>query len=142
MIRRSLLALGASLAIAVPAVAQTMAAAGPTLASTRSKGAVDCGAHPGAAGFSVADSRGIHQGLDADICRAVAAAIFGDPSKVRFSVVTSAARLPALQSGQIDLLPRTTTWTQSRDTANGLNFTAVTFYDGQGFMVRLSLIHI
>jgi general L-amino acid transport system substrate-binding protein len=138
MIRRSLIAAGAALALALPAAAQTMAPAGPTLASTRAKGVVDCGAHPGAPGFGITDSRGVYQGLEADTCRAVAAAIFGDPSKVRFTVVTSAARLPALQSGQIDLLPRTTTWTQSRDTANGLNFTAVTFYDGQGFLVRRS----
>jgi len=138
MIRRSLLALGATLAIAAPAFAQTMAPPGPTLSSARSKGFVDCGAHPGAPGFGHMDSRGVYQGLDADTCRAVAAAVFGDGSKARFTVVTSAARLPALQSGQIDLLPRTTTWTQSRDTANGLNFTAVTFYDGQGFLVRRS----
>ncbi|PWS36787.1 amino acid ABC transporter substrate-binding protein [Falsiroseomonas bella] len=138
MIRRSLIAAGAALALALPAAAQTMAPAGPTLASTRAKGVVDCGAHPGAPGFGVTDSRGVYQGLEADTCRAVAAAIFGDPSKVRFTVVTSAARLPALQAGQIDLLPRTTTWTQSRDTTNGLNFTAVTFYDGQGFLVRRS----
>jgi len=138
MMMRSLLAVGMACAIAWPAAAQTMAPAGPTLASTRSKGAVDCGAHPGAPGFGVTDSRGNYQGLEADTCRAVAAAIFGDGNRVRFTVVTSAARLPALQSGQIDLLPRTTTWTQSRDTANGLNFTAVTFYDGQGFLVRRS----
>lgn len=138
MIRQSLIAAGAALALALPAAAQTMAPAGPTLASTRAKGVVDCGAHPGAPGFGVTDSRGEYQGLEADTCRAVAAAVFGDPAKVRFTVVTSAARLPALQAGQIDLLPRTTTWTQSRDTANGLNFTAVTFYDGQGFLVRRS----
>lgn len=136
MIRRGMLAMAAAAALGGQALAQSVAAPGPTLAATRAKGVVDCGAHPGAAGFSVADSRGEHQGLDADTCRAVAAAIFGDGSRVRFSVVTSAARLPALQSGQIDLLPRTTTWTHSRDTANGLNFTAVTFFDGQGFMVR------
>jgi general L-amino acid transport system substrate-binding protein len=138
MIRQGLLALGASLLLALPAAAQTMAQPGPTLASTRAKGHVDCGAHPGAPGFGITDSRGVYQGLEADTCRAVAAAIFGDGNRVRFTVVTSAARLPALQSGQIDLLPRTTTWTQSRDTANGLNFTAVTFYDGQGFLVRRS----
>jgi general L-amino acid transport system substrate-binding protein len=133
----AILALGAAL-VALPALAQTMAPAGPTLAATRAKGAVDCGAHPGAPGFGTTDSRGIYQGLEADTCRAIAAAIFGDPNRVRFTVLTSAARLPALQSGQIDVLPRTTTWTQSRDTANGLNFTAVNFYDGQGFLVRRS----
>jgi general L-amino acid transport system substrate-binding protein len=137
-LKQSLLAIAGAIVIGAPALAQTMAAPGPTLASTRTKGAVDCGAHPGAAGFGVADSRGIYQGLDADTCRAIAAAIFGDGSRVRFTVLTSAARLPALQSGQVDVLPRTTTWTQTRDTANGLNFTAVTFYDGQGFMVRRS----
>ena len=136
MFGRMFLAASAALVIAMPALGQTMAAPGPTLASTRNKGHVDCGAHPGAPGFGITDSRGNYQGLDADTCRAVAAAIFGDGNRVRFTVLTSAARLPALQSGQIDLLPRTTTWTQSRDTANGLNFTAVTFYDGQGFLVR------
>ena len=65
--------------------------------------------------------------------------MLGDANKARFVVVSSQARLPALQSGQIDVLPRTTTWTQTRDTANGLNFTAVTFYDGQGFLVRRSI---
>jgi len=139
MIRQTLLALGATLGLALPALAQTMAPPGPTLTSTRAKGVVDCGAHPGAPGFGVTDSRGTYVGLEADICRAVAAATLGDGNRARFTVVTSAARLPALQSGQIDLLPRTTTWTQSRDTANGLNFTAVTFYDGQGFLVRRSL---
>jgi general L-amino acid transport system substrate-binding protein len=134
-----MLTLGAALGIALPAFGQTMAPPGPTLTTTRAKGVVDCGAHPGAPGFGVTDSRGNYVGLEADTCRAVAAAIFGDGNRVRFTVVTSAARLPALQSGQIDLLPRTTTWTQSRDTANGLNFTAVTFYDGQGFLVRRSL---
>jgi general L-amino acid transport system substrate-binding protein len=138
MIRTAILALGASLALAPPLAAQSTASAGPTLAAVRAKGSVDCGAHPGAPGFGIADSRGVYQGLDADTCRAVAAAVFGDAARVRFVVTTSAARLPALQSGQIDLLPRTTTWTQSRDTANGLNFTAVTFYDGQGFLVRRS----
>jgi general L-amino acid transport system substrate-binding protein len=137
MIRNTLLALGAAL-LALPALAQSPAPAGPTLAATRAKGVVDCGGHPGAPGFGTTDSRGVYQGLDADICRAVAAAVFGDPARVRFTVLTSASRLPALQSGQVDVLPRTTTWTHSRDTTNGLNFTAVTFYDGQGFLVRRS----
>ena len=125
----------------LPAVvlAQTPAAPGPTLAAVRAKGVVDCGSHPGAPGFTVLDSRGVTRGLDADTCRAIAAAVLGDPERVRFTVLTSATRIPALQSGQVDVLPRTTTWTQTRDTANGLNFTAVTFYDGQGFLVRRSL---
>ncbi len=123
------------LLFAVPALAQPVNP-GPTLAAVRARDALICGAHPGAPGFSMPDSRGVYQGLDADTCRAVAAATLGDATKVRWSVLTSQQRLPALQSGQVDLLARTTTWTHSRDTANGLNFTAVNFYDGQGFMVR------
>jgi general L-amino acid transport system substrate-binding protein len=115
-----------------------MASPGPTLSAVRSRDAVICGAHPGAPGFNVLDSQGMHRGLDADTCRAIAAAALGDPAKARWIVLSSQARLPALQSGQVDVLPRTTTWTQTRDTANGLNFTAVNFYDGQGFMVRRS----
>ena len=109
---------------------------GPTLSAVRAKGVLDCGGHPGAPGFGSTDSQGIYRGLEADTCRAIAAAVLGDPAKVRFTVLTSQARLPALQSGQIEVLPRTTTWTQTRDTANGLNFTVVTFFDGQGFLVR------
>lgn len=122
---------------ALPVLAQT-ASPGPTLSAVRSRDALICGAHPGAPGFGVLDSQGIYRGLDADTCRAVAAAVLGDANKVRWVVLSSQARLPALQSGQVDVLSRTTTWTQTRDTANGLNFTAVNFYDGQGFLVRRS----
>lgn len=113
---------------------------GPTLGAIRARGVLDCGAHPGAPGFGLMDSRGVYRGLDADTCRAIAAAIFeGDASKVRWTVLNSAARIPALQSGQVDLLSRTFTWTMGRDTASGISFTAVNFYDGQGFLVRRSL---
>ncbi len=122
---------------ALPVLAQT-ASPGPTLSAVRSRDALICGAHPGAPGFGVLDSQGVYRGLDADTCRAVAAAVLGDANKVRWVVLSSQARLPALQSGQVDVLSRTTTWTQTRDTANGLNFTAVNFYDGQGFLVRRS----
>ncbi|MBK1658682.1 amino acid ABC transporter substrate-binding protein [Paracraurococcus ruber] len=132
---RPIIAAAALILAAGGALAQPVAP-GPTLAAVRAKGVLDCGAHPGAPGFGATDSQGVYRGLEADICRAMAAAILGDPAKVRFTVLTSQARLPALQSGQIDVLPRTTTWTQTRDTANGLNFTAVTFFDGQGFLVR------
>lgn len=118
------------------AEAQTPAQPGPTLAAVRARGALVCGAHPGAPGFGMMDSQGIYRGLDADTCRAIAAATLGDATKIRWTVLSSQARLTALQSGQIDVLARTTTWTQSRDTANGLNFTAVNFFDGQGFLVR------
>ena len=126
-----------ALAAAAPtgAGAQT-AEPGPTLRAIRAKNTLDCGGHPGAPGFGAMDSRGVYRGMDADLCRAIAAAVFGTGERVRFTVLTSASRLPALQSGQIDVLARTTTWTHSRDTANGLNFTAVNFYDGQGFLVR------
>lgn len=123
--------------LAGTAIAQT-ASPGPTLSAVRARDALICGGHPGAPGFSVLDSQGVSRGLDADTCRAIAAAVLGDAGKARFTVLSSQARLPALQSGQVDVLPRTTTWTQTRDTANGLNFTAVNFYDGQGFMVRRS----
>ncbi len=138
MITKVLVALGLGLALALPAAAQQPAPAGPTLSAIRGKGHVDCGAHPGAPGFGLMDSRGTYVGLEADTCRAIAAAVFGDANRVRWTVLTSAARLTALQAGQIDVLPRTTTWTHTRDTTNGLNFTAVNFYDGQGFMVRRS----
>ena len=133
-----LLSLAALGVLATGVAAAQTAAPGPPLTTIRERGAVACGAHPGAPGFSVLDSQGVTRGLDADTCRAIAAAVLGDPGKARFTIVSSQARLPALQSGQIDVLPRTTTWTQTRDTANGLNFTAVNFYDGQGFMVRRS----
>jgi general L-amino acid transport system substrate-binding protein len=120
------------------AVAQPQAP-GPTLAAVKQRDLLVCGTSTGAAGFSLPDSRGEYRGLDNDFCRAVAAATLGDASKIRWVPLTTTARLPALQSGQIDVLIRTVTWTQGRDTANGLNFTAVSFYDGQGFMLRASL---
>jgi general L-amino acid transport system substrate-binding protein len=110
-----------------------------TLANVRQRGYVICGAHPASAGFSMPDSRGEFQGFDIDHCRALAAAVLGDPKAVRFRPLSSQQRLAALQSGEIDVLIRTTTWTMSRDTASGLSATNTTFYDGQGFIVRKSL---
>ena len=115
-----------------------MAQPGPTLSIVRARDLLICGTSTGAAGFSMPDSRGEYRGIDNDICRAFAAAVLGDAAKIRWVPLTTNTRLTALQSGQIDVLARTVTWTQSRDTANGLNFTAVTFYDGQGFMLRRS----
>jgi len=112
---------------------------GPTLSAVKQRDILVCGTSTGAAGFSVPDSRGEYRGLDSDLCRATAAAVLGNPEKIRWVPLTSTARLPALQSGQVDVLIRTTTWTQVRDTANGLNFTAINFYDGQGFLLRKSL---
>ena len=112
------------------------AAASPTLAAVRARGSLRCGISTGLAGFSLADSKGIYHGLDVDVCRAVAAAVFGDAEKVQYLPLTSVARFPVLQSGEIDLLARNTTWTYTRSTQLGLTFTAVNYYDGQGFLVE------
>ncbi|MCY1706078.1 amino acid ABC transporter substrate-binding protein [Pannonibacter sp. SL95] len=119
-------------------VAATSASAG-TLDDVKAKGFIQCGVSQGLPGFSNPDAQGNWTGLDVDICRAVAAAVFGDASKVKYSPLNAKERFTALQSGEIDMLSRNTTWTVSRDTSLGLNFTGVTYYDGQGFMVRKSL---
>lgn len=110
-----------------------------TLASVKSKGELVCGASQGIAGFSVADDKNNWSGIDVDFCRAVASAIFDDPSKARFVPLSAKERFTAIQSGEVDLLSRNTTETMSRDATLGLNFVGVTYYDGQGFMVRKSL---
>jgi general L-amino acid transport system substrate-binding protein len=93
----------------------------------------------GLAGFAAPDSQGVWRGLDVDYCRAVAAAMFGDATKVRYVPTTAQNRFTALQSGEVDVLPRNTTWTLSRDTSLGLDFGGINFYDGQGFMVKKAL---
>jgi len=110
-----------------------------TLDSVRGKGFVQCGVNTGLAGFSQPDSKGVWRGIDVDLCRAVAAAVLGDASKVRFTPLTAQQRFTALQSGEVDILARNTTWTLSRDTSLGLNFVGVNYYDGQGFMVPKKL---
>jgi general L-amino acid transport system substrate-binding protein len=117
----------------------TTAQAGEVLERVQEKGFVQCGVSQGLPGFSNVDSKGNWTGLDVDYCRAVAAAIFGDSEKVKYTPLSAKERFTALQSGEIDLLSRNTTWTQTRDTSLGINFTAVTYYDGQGFMVRKDL---
>ncbi len=112
------------------------AAAQSTLALVKARGVVNCGVSTGLAGFSWQDGTGAWRGLDADFCRAIASAIFGDATKVAFKPVSTEQRFVALQSGEIDLLARNSVWTLSRDGQLGLDFPAVTFYDGQGFMVR------
>ncbi len=127
-------------ALAVAAVSAALAsqasAASPTLGVVKSRGAVRCGVSPGLAGFALSDSQGVYRGIDVDVCRAVAAAVFGDAGKVQYVPLTSVARFTALQSGEIDLLARDTTWTYTRSTQLGLTFTAVNYYDGQGFLVQ------
>ena len=110
-----------------------------TLDSVRSKGFLQCGVNTGLAGFSQPDSRGVWRGIDVDVCRAVAAAVLGDANKVRYTPLTAQQRFTALQSGEVDILSRNTTWTITRDTSLGLNFVGVNYYDGQGFMVPKKL---
>jgi general L-amino acid transport system substrate-binding protein len=119
-------------------LAQT-ASAGATLDAVKARGYLQCGVNTGLPGFSNADEKGNWTGLDVDVCRAVAAAVFGDASKVRFTPLTAKERLTAVQSGEVDLLSRNTTWTLSRDTSQGLHFTGISYYDGQGFMVSKAL---
>ncbi len=110
-----------------------------TLSDTIQQGYVKCGVNTGLPGFSSADSTGKWSGIDVDVCRAVAAAVLGDASKVKFTPLTAKERFTALQSGEIDILSRNTTWTETRDASLGLNFAGVNFYDGQAFMVHKSL---
>ncbi|KXJ33345.1 MULTISPECIES: amino acid ABC transporter substrate-binding protein [Pseudomonas] len=116
-----------------------MAHAGATLDAVKNKGFVQCGVSDGLPGFSFTDSKGDYKGIDVDVCRAVAAAVFGDSTKVRFTPLTAKERFTALQSGEIDVLSRNTTWTSSRDGGMGLIFAGVTYYDGQGFLVSNKL---
>ena len=115
------------------------AMAGKDLDSIRSRGSLVCGVGQGTAGFMMADSQGKWVGLDVDVCRAVAAAIFGDSEKVKYVPLSAQQRFTALQSGEVDILSNNTTETLTRDTALGLDFTAVTYYDGQGFLVSKKL---
>ena len=111
----------------------------PTLAAVRKRGYVACGVHPGLPGFAYPDVRGVWRGFDVDVCRAVAAAVLGDAAKVRYVPITAQDRFSALQKGQIDLLSRNTSWTFARDAGLGLDFAAVTYYDGQGFLAPKAL---
>lgn len=113
--------------------------AGKTLDAIRERGKVQCGVSTGVAGFSAPDSQGRWTGLDVDVCRAVAAAVLGDGEKVNFVPVNTQQRFTALQSGQVDLLSRNTSWTLTRDASLGFHFAAVTYYDGQGFLVPKKL---
>jgi general L-amino acid transport system substrate-binding protein len=115
------------------------AQAGATFDAVVDKGFVQCGVSTGVAGFSNPDDEGNWSGIDVDVCRAVAAALFGDPEAVKFTPLTAKERFTALQSGEVDVLSRNTTWTLDRDTSLGLEFTGVTYYDGQGFMVNRDL---
>ena len=130
------------LSIMIAGVAGLLAASAAqagTLEDVRAKGFVQCGVSQGVPGFSNPDDNGNWSGIDVDVCRAVAAAVFGDAQAVKFSPLTAKARFTALSSGEIDILSRNTTWTMTRDTQLGLNFAGVNYYDGQGMMVPADL---
>jgi general L-amino acid transport system substrate-binding protein len=129
--------------LALGAAAVTLAATGafaqartPTLDQVKARGILNCGSGTGLAGFGLPDAQGNWNGLDVDVCRAISAAIFNDPTKIKFVSLSAKDRFTALQAGEIDVLSRNTTWTSSRDTSLGLNFAGVNYYDGQGFIVK------
>jgi general L-amino acid transport system substrate-binding protein len=126
-----LLTLGVSSAIA--------GSHGSTLDLVKDRGFLKCGSNTGLAGFGLPNDDGVWEGIDVDVCRAVAAAVFGDASKVEYVPTTSKVRFTVLQSGEVDMLSRNTTWTLQRDVELGLEFVGVNYYDGQGFMVPASL---
>lgn len=125
---------GAALTLGFAAVAQA-----GTLDTVKQRGKLICGVNTGLAGFGAPNDQGQWSGLDIDVCKAVAAAIFGDPSKVDYKPTNAEQRFPALESGEVDMLSRNSTWTLSRDTQHPLDFVAVNYYDGQGFMVKKEL---
>jgi len=125
-------ALVATLAVMTPLSAH----AGKVLDGIKSKGVVTCGVHLGRAGFALADGAGKWSGIDVDYCHALAAAVLGDAEKVKFVPTSAQTRITALQGGEIDVLARNTTWTFNRDTALGLSWVGINFYDGQAFIVK------
>jgi general L-amino acid transport system substrate-binding protein len=134
LLKKTLATLAAALTVAV-----CSAASAGTLDTIKQKGFLTCGVNTGLAGFGLPDDQGKWTGLDVDYCRAVAAAVFGDPTKIKFIPLNAKDRFTALQSGEVDTLIRNTTWTSSRDSSQGMIFAATNFYDGQGFMVRKKL---
>ncbi|MFY9736202.1 MAG: amino acid ABC transporter substrate-binding protein [Rhodoplanes sp.] len=128
-----------ALAIASAVVGLAMPAPASTLDDIKARGVLNCGANGQLPGFGMPDPQGVWTGLDVDFCRAIAAAIFNDATKVKFVPLSAKDRFTALQSGDVDVLARNTTWTLSRDTQLGLSATGVDYYDGQGFIIRKSL---
>jgi ABC-type amino acid transport/signal transduction systems, periplasmic component/domain len=130
--------LGLAAAAAIATVAAP-AQAGETLDAVKARGTFKCGQGTGTPGFGFADDKGVWQGLNADLCRAIATAVFADPAKVDFVSLTAQQRFPAVQTGEVDAIAGNTTFTLTRDTKNGLNFAPPFFYDGQAMMVRKDL---
>jgi general L-amino acid transport system substrate-binding protein len=137
-VRLSSLVGGALLAAGLAASAHAQAPASPTLDAVTKRGQLACGVSTGVAGFSMPDSQGVERGIDADSCRVVAAAALGDANKVKFVPLTAQNRFTALQSGEVDVLIRSTTWTLGREGSLGLLFAWVNYYDGTGFLVKKS----
>lgn len=136
MRNRSLLSLGLAI---VASFSTSGAFAGKTLDAVKQRGLVQCGVSTGVAGFSAPDNKGQWSGFDVDVCRAVAAAVLGDAGKIKFVPLNAQQRFTALQSGQVDVLSRNTSWTLTRDASLGLHFTAITYFDGQGFLLPKKL---
>lgn len=133
------LASAAAGAIALSGFSATAMSQSRTLDTIKQRGIINCGVSTGVPGFSNPDDKGKWTGFDVDFCRAVSAAIFNDPDKVSYKPTTAKERFTALQSGEVDILSRTTTWTVSRDSSMGLVFAGIMYYDGQGFIVKKSL---
>jgi general L-amino acid transport system substrate-binding protein len=132
-------ALAAVAAAAMAGMTSPAAAQAKTLDTVKQRGQLVCGVNTGLPGFGAADDKGVWTGLDVDYCKAIAAAVLSDPGKVRYAPLTAKERFTALQSGEIDVLSRNTTWTMSRDSSLGTSFAGVNYYDGQGFLVKRSL---
>ena len=130
---------GVASAVALLLANNAYAASGDTLSAIKKKGFIACGVNDGLPGFSAPNAKGVWEGMDVDVCRAMAAAVFSDASKVKYIPLGGKERFTALQSGEVDVLSRNTTWTLTRDATLGLKSTAVTYYDGQGFLVKKSL---
>ena len=135
MLKHKLSRLALGTLLAAGALTSLPAFAGKTVDAIKARGQLVCGVSTGLAGFSAADSQGNWSGLDVDVCKAIAAAMLGDAGKVKYVPLSAQQRFTALQSGEIDILSRNTTWTLTRDASLGMSFTGTTYYDGQGFMV-------
>ncbi len=135
MLKNPLSRVAAAALLAAGALAALPAMAGKTIDAIKARGQLVCGVNPSLPGFSAADSQGVWAGLDVDVCKAIAATVLGDASKIKWVPLNASQRFAVLQSGEVDILSRNTTWTLTRDASLGLHFTGVTYYDGQGFMV-------
>ena len=135
MLNNRLTRVAVSACMAAAALTSLPAMAGKTIDAIKARGQLICGVNPSLPGFSAADSQGVWAGLDVDVCKAIAATVLGDASKIKWVPLNASQRFAVLQSGEIDILSRNTTWTLTRDASLGLHFTGVTYYDGQGFMV-------